>query len=233
MSAYRRTTIRRTTILRTAVRRAVALALVLGATSGAALAQRRGEPGQFDYYVLSLSWSPSFCETASGAAAGQQCGRRPFAFVVHGLWPQFERGFPENCEVPPPRLDRRIVSDMLDLMPSPKLVYHEWDTHGTCSGLEQRDYFDLIRKARAAVTIPVAYQNPPQALTVSPREVVDAFVQANAGMAPDAIMIDCDRTHLREVRICLTRALAFRSCSAGQGRACRANSLMMPPVRGN
>ena len=220
--------------LRTLVRRAFASVLILGTMSGAAFAQRQGgEPGQFDYYVLSLSWAPSFCVTARGAARAQECGRRA-GFVVHGLWPQFDNGgFPENCQVPPPRLDRRIVSATLDLMPATRLIYHEWDTHGTCSGLEQRDYFDLIRKARAAVTIPVAYQNPPQALTVSPREVVDAFVQANAGMAPDAIMIDCDRTHLREVRICLTRALAFRSCSAGQGRACRANSLMMPPVRGN
>jgi ribonuclease T2 len=208
--------------------------LLVGATSGAALAQRRGEPGQFDYYVLSLSWSPSFCATASGAAArAQECGTRPLAFVVHGLWPQFEKGFPENCQVPPPRLDRRIVSDTLDLMPSPKLIYHEWDTHGTCSGLEQHDYFDLVRKARGAVTIPPPYENPQQPLTVAPDAVTDAFVQANPGLAADDIVIACDRTRLREVRICLTRELAFRSCGASQGSACRSDSLLVPPTRGN
>jgi ribonuclease T2 len=209
-----------------------AVALILGATSGAAVAQQRGDPGQFDYYVLSLSWSPSFCATPSGARRGPECGARPLSFVVHGLWPQFERGFPESCQVPPPRLDRRIVSGMLDLMPAPRLVYHEWDTHGTCSGLDQHDYFDLIRKARAAVKIPAAYDNPQQPLNLSPDEIVDAFVQSNAGLAPDDIVIACNRSRLSEVRICLTRELAFRSCGASQRRACRSDNLILPPVRG-
>ncbi len=206
--------------------------LALGLTLGSAAAQRRqGEPGNFDYYVLSLSWSPSFCETPAGASSPQQCGRRPFSFVVHGLWPQFEKGFPEACQVPAPRLDHRIVDTMLDLMPAPALVFHEWDAHGTCSGLAQRDYFDLIRKARAAVTIPLEYTSPQAPLTVTPSEVVDAFVKANDGLTPAGVQIDCDRTLLREVRICLTRdGLHFRDCT---GRStCRSPSVTMPPARG-
>ena len=76
---------------------------VLAVMLGLAGAQDRWQnaPGQFDYYVLSLSWSPSFCETATGNARRQQCGARPFSFVVHGLWPQYERGFPESCLLPP------------------------------------------------------------------------------------------------------------------------------------
>jgi ribonuclease T2 len=192
----------------------------------------RGEPGRFDFYLLSLSWSPSFCETASQAARGEQCGARPYSFVVHGLWPQYERGFPKDCQVPAPRLDHRIVDEMLDLMPARRLVYHEWDAHGTCSGLGQRAYFDTVRKARAGVKIPAQFDNPQAPLTVAPGEVVDAFVKANPGLAPAAIMIDCDRTRLREVRICMTRELAFRECGADKGRVCRSDSLVMPPVRG-
>ena len=84
---------------------------VLGTFIGVADAQyrRQNTPGQFDYYVLALSWSPSFCETATGNARRQQCGARPFSFVVHGLWPQYERGFPESCLVLPQRLDRNIM----------------------------------------------------------------------------------------------------------------------------
>lgn len=53
----------------------------------------------FDFYVLSLSWSPSYCEAEGEQANGQQCrAGRPYAFVVHGLWPQYERGYPENCQ---------------------------------------------------------------------------------------------------------------------------------------
>jgi ribonuclease T2 len=218
---------KRTTIL------ALVLATLLGATQSPALAQRqRGEPGRFDFYLLSLSWSPSFCETPAGAGSRDQCGARPYAFVVHGLWPQYERGFPQDCQIPAPRLARTIVDEMLDLMPARGLVYHEWDTHGTCSGLDQRAYFDTIRKARAQVKIPAQFEGPQAPLAVAPGEVVDAFVKANPGLAPGGIAIDCDRTRLREVRICMTRDLQFRDCGPDAARACRSDSLVMPPVRG-
>src|SRR6266576_6065094 len=160
---------------------AVVLGMVLAA--GLALAQdrRQNRPGQFDFYVLSLSWSPSFCDSAGerGTPPQEQCGERPFSFVVHGLWPQYERGFPESCLVPPPRLERNIMRSMLDLMPAPGLVYHEWDQHGTCSGLQPREYFDLVRRAREEVKIPEQYSNPTAPLSVTPSQVIDAFISAN------------------------------------------------------
>src|SRR5215203_2869776 len=98
------------------------LALMLIAGQAAAQDARQNEPGKFDFYVLALSWSPSFCEQAGERpSAQQQCGERPFSFVVHGLWPQYEKGFPEYCEQPAPKLDRSLVSSMLDLMPNPRL----------------------------------------------------------------------------------------------------------------
>ena len=125
---------------------------------------RENDAGQFDFYVLSLSWSPSFCAAAAERGNGRgptpQCGPRPYSFVVHGLWPQYDKGFPEYCEVPAPRLNRGIVSSMLDLMPAPRLIYNEWDKHGTCSGLAARDYFDTVRKAREAIKIPAAIWRP-------------------------------------------------------------------------
>ena len=126
------------------------------AIAGSAVAQdrRQNQPGQFDFYVLSLSWSPSFCEAAGerGTPPQQQCGARPYSFVVHGLWPQYERGFPEFCQQPAPRLDRNIVSSMLDLMPAPRLIFNEWDRHGTCTGLSPNAYFENVRKARASMS---------------------------------------------------------------------------------
>src|ERR1700709_2867457 len=92
------------------------LALLAIAGIGAASAQdrRQNAPGEFDFYVLSLSWSPSFCEAASergrsGRSQDAQCGGRPFSFVVHGLWPPYERGFPDYCQRPAPRLDTHII----------------------------------------------------------------------------------------------------------------------------
>jgi len=191
-----------------ATRIAAFAALFLAVTVGCSSAQdrRQNEPGQFDFYVLSLSWSPSFCDAASErsperAARDQQCGERPFSFVVHGLWPQYESGFPEFCQNPAPRLDRNIVSSMLDVMPSPRLIFREWDRHGVCSGLPARGYFETVRKARAMVKIPPAYLDLAEPKTVSPAEVEEAFVAANPGLTREAVAIGCDSKRLNEVRI--------------------------------
>ena len=214
---------------------ALFLALNIGCSS--AQDRRQNEPGQFDFYVLSLSWSPSFCDAATErsperAARDQQCGERPFSFVVHGLWPQYEKGFPEFCQNPAPRLDRNIVSSMLDMMPSPRLIFHEWDRHGVCSGLPARGYFDTVRKARATVKIPPAYLDLAEPKTVSPSEVEEAFVAANPGLTHEAIAIGCDSKRLNEVRICLSKDLKFRNCAEVDRRACRRDQVVMPRVRG-
>lgn len=203
-----------------------------------ALAQdrRQGEPGRFDFYVLALSWSPSYCEAAQARAPrrapDQQCGGRPFAFVVHGLWPQYEQGFPSYCQVPPPRLDRAVVGSMLDLMPSPRLIFHEWDQHGTCSGLSAHGYFETVRKARAVVKIPAVYLELEKPIIVSPAEVAEAFVKANPGLSRAAMAISCDGRRLTEVRVCLGKDFTFHDCAETARRTCRVGKIAMPAVRG-
>lgn len=214
----------------------VALALWLAGAPASAQDRRQNQPGQFDHYVLALSWSPSFCEAAGerGTPPQQQCGTaRPYSFVVHGLWPQYEHGFPEFCQVPAPRLDRNIVSSMIDLMPAPRLIFHNWDKHGTCTGLSQRAYYETVRKARAIVKIPEPYLHPTAPLTVTPGEVEEAFVKANPGLSQDAIAVTCDHRRLHEVRICMSRDLQFQSCPNVDARACRRDKVVMPPVRGS
>jgi ribonuclease T2 len=196
--------------------------------------QPRNQPGRFDFYVLSLSWSPSFCKESEerGRPSNEQCRGRPYSFVVHGLWPQYERGFPRDCQVPAPRLSRELTTSMLDLMPAPGLIYHEWDQHGTCSGLEAQAYFDLIRKARETVKIPESYAAPKTPLTVAPDEVEEAFVKSNPGLSRAAVSVTCGSTRLSEVRICMSKDLKFRDCDEINRRACRRDKLLMPPVRG-
>jgi ribonuclease T2 len=245
---------------------AIAFALsTLAAGQASAQDRRQNEPGNFDFYLLTLSWSPSFCDASaeraaqagpddksraqargdqSAAAEGadqprrsarrsrnEQCGDRPYSFVVHGLWPQYERGFPEFCQTPAPRLSRNIVSSMLDLMPSPQLIFHEWDRHGTCSGLSARAYFDNVRRARAGVKIPEQYLALQDPLTVSPTDVEDAFVKANPGMTRESISVACDAKRLNEVRICVSKEFKFQDCPEVAQRTCRRDKLVMPPVR--
>jgi ribonuclease T2 len=196
---------------------------------------RENDAGQFDFYVLSLSWSPSFCPTAAERGDGRgptpQCGPRPYSFVVHGLWPQYDKGFPEYCEVPAPRLNRGIVSSMLDLMPAPRLIYNEWDKHGTCSGLAARDYFDTVRKAREAIKIPAQFGDLHEPLSVTPAAVQEAFIKANPGLSASSMAVECDKKRLTEVRICLSKELQFRDCSEIVRRSCRRDQLVMPPMR--
>ncbi len=190
--------------------------------------------GRFDFYVLSLSWSPTFCEKerASRRARDLQCSGRPFSFVVHGLWPQFEHGFPSYCQVPAPRLDHRLVDGTLDLMPSRSLIYHEWDRHGTCSGLAPRAFFAAVRKARAKVTIPPQYRDLAQPINVTPAAITEAFLKANPGLSRGGLAVGCDRKRLTEVRVCLSRDFAFRPCPQVVRRACRRGTVVMPAVRG-
>ena len=209
-------------------------AAALVSQPAAAQDRRQDEPGQFDFYLMSLSWSPSYCAAAheGGRSGGTQCGARPYSFVVHGLWPQYEKGFPEDCEQPPPRLYRGIVSSMLDLMPAPPLIYNEWDKHGTCSGLKPQAYFDTIRQARAAIKIPDDYADLQAPLTVAPEAVRDAFVKAYPDLTPGAVAVECANRRLTEVRICFTKDLKFRDCPEIAKRACRRDRVVMPPVRG-
>lgn len=207
--------------------------LALSAAAVPAQDARQNQPGEFDFYVLSLSWSPSFCDAVGDRANRQaECGERPYSFVVHGFWPQYEKGFPEYCQQPAPRLDRNIVSSMLDLMPAPRLIFHEWDRHGTCSGLPPRAYFETVRKARALVKIPSEYLDIKAELTVTPDGVEEAFVKANPGLTTAAMAVGCDNKRLREIRICMNRDLAFRECTEVERRSCRRDKLVMPPVRG-
>jgi ribonuclease T2 len=218
--------------------RAAFAAAFLAAISTMAAAQdpRQNQAGQFDFYVLALSWSPSFCAAAvehnGDRGSRLQCGTRPYSFVVHGLWPQYEKGFPEYCRVPAPRLNHAIVSSMLDLMPAPHLIFNEWDRHGTCSGLSPRAYFDTVRKARAVVKIPPEYIDLKQPLSVAPSAVADAFIKANPGLSQSGIAVECSKTRLSEVRLCLAKDLQFHDCPAISKHSCRRQQVLMPPVRG-
>jgi ribonuclease T2 len=189
---------------------------------------RHGQPGVFDFYVLSLSWSPQYCTHHDDERL--QCGSgRRYAFVLHGLWPQDEHGFPEFCAHPSP-LPAKLVDRMLDIMPSARLVHHEWAQHGTCSGLDAAAYFDRARAAFQAVTIPAAYRSPTTALRVSSIEIRSQFLHENPTLGPSDVAVLCDGRFLQEVRICFDRHLEPRACGRAGRDRCGAE-VIVPPVR--
>ncbi len=190
---------------------------------------RGGQAGDFDFYVLSLSWSPSYCADAGERADRMQCGTgKAFAFVTHGLWPQYERGFPSDCRVTGRNPTRAQVDGILDIMPSPGLVRHEWRKHGTCSGLDPASYFGQVRAAYDKVVIPDALKSADEERDMSPADIERAFVDANRGMKPSGIAVACKDGALQEVRICMTEGLDFRPCAEVDRKACRSSRISVP-----
>jgi ribonuclease T2 len=218
--------------LKTAV---LVLAALLALATSATARHRKssdGEPGVFDYYLLSLSWSPAFCLSEPGAA---ECnGPRRFGFIVHGLWPQYEKGWPENCNAHQ-QVPDNVVSGISDIMPARGLIYHEWSAHGTCSGLDARDFFALVRHAYAGIAIPGSLSGVNHEIEQSPNTIAAEFLHANPTLGAQSIVVTCSRQdapRLREVHICLDRSLNPRACSADAVRgACRAATLIVPPIR--
>ena len=115
-----------------------------------ALAARTAAAQDFDYYLLALSWTPSFCAAEGDARASHQCEPgRGLGFTLHGLWPQYEDGWPEFCDSEARDPSRRETAAMADIMGDAGLAWYQWKKHGRCSGLSPRDYFDRARLAYA------------------------------------------------------------------------------------
>jgi ribonuclease T2 len=211
------------------------LAALLFAVSASARHRNRassGEPGDFSYYLLSLSWSPAFCLSSPNSA---ECkGPRRYGFIVHGLWPQNEKGWPENCDVRS-QVPDDVAKEISDLMPARGLINHEWTAHGSCSGLDPAAFFGLVRRAYNEIIIPTEFSRPSTSIEQSPAAVVSAFQHANSKLPPLSVVVTCSgqgTARLREVRVCLDRELGPRACSADAARgACRAPTLIIPPVR--
>ncbi len=194
------------------------------------------QSGVFDYFVLALSWSPTYCGSAVGAQDKSQCAPgRNFAFVVHGLWPQYQKGWPEACAHAENWVPQEQIDGMMDIMPSKKLIIHEWKKHGTCAGVSMADYFRATRLLFEKVKIPARYLSPNADVVTTPQQLVSDFVKTNRDLTAQMISVQCgnarDRARLSELRICLNRQGSFSACGANETRSCAATTLVMPHVR--
>lgn len=187
----------------------------------------------FDYYVLAMSWSPQFCGTRQTRSDDPQCGDgKRFGFIAHGLWPQFQKGFPESCPTTQ-SFDPGLVPRVLPIMPSEKLMRHEWEKHGTCSGLTATDYFARLERIYRGVQIPERYAAPTEEVVTSLAELKQAFMQKNPGLEADMFAVLCGAGgYLREVRICFSREGRLQRCSEMVRDQCRGEQLSVRPLRG-
>lgn len=201
------------------------LLTLLASLGGAGAADRAGD---FDFYVLSLTWSPSYCDYARRPDPSQ-CTDEPTGFVVHGLWPQYERGYPEYCESSlPRRLPSSTISGIIDVIPSPGAIQYQWQKHGICAGLRPESYFSLVRRASEGVALPDGYVDVTSDIVSTSREIEADFIAANPGLSDRGIAVSCNREGVIEVRVCLTKRLGFRRCEEVDRRACRLPRIELP-----
>jgi ribonuclease T2 len=223
-------------VLRRAALLTVSFATLIAAP---ALAQERaGEQkgaaaGNFDFYVLALSWSPGFCALDGDEKGREQCATgKGLGFVVHGLWPQYDRGFPTEC-APAGRTPSRLALDEVkDVYPDEGLARFEWRRHGTCSGKSPTDYFADVKKAREKIVIPQAFAKPTEDQRWTPVDLERAFVAANTGLRTDMLAIVCRKGLLQEVRVCFSRDLRqFQTCPDVDRRGCRGGPTTVKAAR--
>ena len=188
--------------------------------------------GEFDYYVMALSWSPNWCEREGDDRDSPQCDpSRDFGWVLHGLWPQYERGWPQDCFSPYPPPSRAMTRDMADIMGTSGLAWYQWNKHGACSGLSPAEYYALARTAYDSVIRPEVFRRLPDPVRLPASLIEEAFIADNPAIAPDGITVTCRDGYIQEARICLTRDLEFRECGADVVRDCTLDDALFTPVR--
>ncbi len=219
---------------RAAIALAAGLCLGAGPLPAAAQGAREGAaPGEFDFYVLALSWSPGFCALEGDRKERSQCEPgRGLGFVVHGLWPQYERGYPVSCGSGSGGPPRAALEEAREVYPEEGLARHQWRKHGVCSGLSPLDYVRTVRRARDRVTIPERLATLAGEEVATALDVERAFAEANPGLRPDMMAVHCPRRMLQEVRVCLDRDLrGFRRCPEVDRNGCGAGELRISARR--
>ncbi|MEX0337446.1 MAG: ribonuclease T [Arenibacterium sp.] len=211
--------------------RVLAVCIGLVALAGMTAADE-DRAGVFDYYVLSLSWSPNWCLREGDARGSEQCdAHHDFGWILHGLWPQYHKGFPEFCQSAKRPPSRVMTRDMADIMGTSGLAWHQWKKHGTCTGLEAADYFALSRDAYEQVNRPEVLRRIPREMRLPASVIEEAFLEANPEWDADMVTITCTDNMIQEARVCLSRDLSPVPCGQDVVRDCRARAARFLPIR--
>ncbi len=209
----------------------ILLTLALSSGPGAD-AQTKGRAGDFDYYVLALSWNAAWCEAEGAGRGAAQCDpARDIGFTLHGLWPQYRSGWPQYCATERRDPSRAETAAMADIMGSGGLAWHQWKKHGRCSGLDPTAYFALARAAWQAIERPAALRRISTPMRLAPGAIEQAFLETNPGLGPEGVTVTCKDRRFREVRVCLTKGLVPRPCTGRAARDCTIGAPLFAPMR--
>jgi ribonuclease T2 len=185
------------------------------------------ETGKFDYYLLALSWAPNYCAGHPTDHSSECRTGGHTAFVLHGLWPQSNAGRPPmSCSNASP-VATETVDHMLNFMPSRGLIQHEWQEHGTCSGLSAQEYFGQAEHAYKNLHVPDEYPKLNHEQQLSVHDLEKTFAEANHA-PPEAFRVSCHAGELVSLEVCVDKNLQYQSCTQSV-RECPVNQVDMRP----
>jgi ribonuclease T2 len=188
--------------------------------------------GDFDYYVLALSWTPNWCADEGDDRRDARCADGAgMGWGLHGLWPQYEDGWPSYCRTTHRDPTRAETAAMGQFMGSSGLAWHQWQKHGRCSGLSAQEYFIASARAMGKIKLPPVFDQLGKPVKLPASVVEDAFLEVNPGMTRDMVTVTCKARAVQEVRVCLTRDLEPRRCGADVIRDCTLKDARIDPVR--
>lgn len=199
--------------------------------SGKATAEE-DRAGEFDYYVVALSWSPNWCAMEGDARRSPQCAPESgFGWVLHGLWPQYHRGWPSYCRTIHAQPTRAMTAEMADIMGTPGLAWHQWRKHGVCSGLTAHAYFDLSRRAYDSITRPEILRQLDKPVRLPARLIEEAFLRDNPNISHDMLTVTCRDGRIQEARVCMSKDLIPVPCGSDIIRDCTLQDALFEPLR--
>ena len=190
--------------------------------------------GHFDYFILALSWSPDYCASNSGDVQECALGRK-LAFVLHGLWPEFDKGYPSSCtneKLPP-----EVKTQFERLFPNDSLFAHEWEKHGTCTGLSPQLYFTLAKQIKDSVQIPDIFRAPQAPFRLSANQLKQQFTAANPGLGGSSLAVFCSGSgrFLSELYVCFSKDGNATACSTeiikDASRSCQNADFLVRNIR--
>ena len=179
----------------------------------------------FSHFVFAQHWAETLCQIFDS------CQRVPrivsgSSWSIHGLWPSQEsirKEIPKYCKNDtatfPILWARLSTSEKLrlarfwpDLKGGNRFHLHEWNKHGTCSGMSFEEYvrknlalnerFNIFRYLEnAGIT--------PSDTEYSIRSIRNAIVTATGG---HDVILRCWKGRIEEVRICLDLRFQPRNC---------------------
>jgi ribonuclease T2 len=205
------------------------LALLLSVGTAWAEGERAGE---FDYYVLSLSWTPTWCAIEGDGRGSPQCDAgQGHGFTLHGLWPQYEAGWPSYCLTTERNPSRDMTGAMADIMGSSGLAWNQWNKHGVCTGLSAFEYFALSRLAYEQINRPEILRGLERDLRLPADVIEEAFLEENPQLNDEMVTVTCRDGRIQEMRICLTRDLEPRVCGRDVAQDCSLRDALFSPMR--